>query len=579
MKKSLVLSLVITIIFCILSISNLRFFNFLELKLLDVMFLKRGDLKPSANIIIAAIDEKSLKELGQWPWSRDKMASLVKNATDAGAKVVGFDVIFAEPDRAGKDSIFAQELKQTPGAILGFYFDKGKKVSNVSELESAADSGSFNVYPDSDGIVRRLTLQDSLALKAASKFSGFTPIEKKDAAGNLTHIIIGESAIPVDTEGRMIINYDGGYRAFQNVSVADIIANNILPNQFKNSIVIVGASAPGLSDIRATPMSVGDPGVAIHANVIDNIVSGKFLVRGSFSEILNIIGLVVLGALAFLILSRAKILTSIIFQIAMLVVIFAAGYASFLKGVWLPVIYFILESFGLFVGITLLRYFTEGREKRRIHDAFKFYLAPEVIEQMMEGGNRPKLGGEKRQITILFSDVRSFTTISEGLAPDKLVSLMNEYFTEMTAIIKSEGGLVDKFIGDAIMAFFGAPVSDPGQAAKACKVALLMQQKVAELEKVWIEKYSIPSFKIGVGVNTGIAYVGNMGSSDRFNYTAIGDAVNLASRLEGLTKQYGAKVIISSSTKELAGESFEMKSLGQVTVKGKTQATEIFEIS
>ena len=585
MKRLLLIVIPITFIFCLLSVSHFSFFEFLELKSLDVQFGLRGAVKPDPRIIIAAIDEKSLDDLGQWPWPRSKLASLVRNLREAGAKVIAFDVVFAEADRLGFDRILADELAKTPGAVLGYFFDKDKKVSNVPELENAAAGGYFNTYPDRDGIVRRMPLLfegyggksgNSLALGVVSKFYGFTPFVKRDGAGNCLHIIVGEKAIPVDASCRMMINYPGRPGTFPYISVSDIISGRFKERDLKDAIVLVGASAAGLSDQRPTPFSSAHAGVEIHASIADNILTGRYLKRTAASEVINLAGLLLIGLLSLFILARLNIAWAITFQSLLIITILGIGYWQFVGGLWFPIVYLVLEALCLFIAVMLFRYFTEGREKKAIHRAFKFYLAPQVIDGLLKDTSKLKLGGERREITILFSDVRNFTTISEGLDPAKLVSLMNEYFTCMTDIIMEEGGMVDKYIGDAIMAIFGAPAEQADHAEKACRAALRMFSALAELEPVLCKKYGIGGFKIGIGINTGIAHVGNMGSSNRFNYTAIGDAVNVASRLEGLTKEYKTPIIVSSATKCGCGASFNFSPLGGVQVKGKLEKLEVF---
>lgn len=587
MKRSFFIVITIVLIFCVLSVSRIGFFEFMELKALDVQFTARGALKPVSNIIIAGIDEASLKKLGQWPWTRDKLSLLVQHLREAGAKVIAFDIVFAEADRGGGDALFVEELKKTKGIVLGYSDVKDGKVSNIPIIAKAGTEAYLNTYPDRDGIVRRTPLVNetfggrafSFALTAVSKFLGFTPIVKSDSAGNPIKIVIGEKIVPVDPLGRMMIVYLSGPKTFQYVSAVDIIDNSFVKEKFKDSIVLVGADAAGLSDIRPVPLSAVYPGVEIHATVIDNILTGRYLKRDVLSEISGILTLVFIGALSLILFSRAKILLSVIFETTLVCAICLSGYLFFINGIWIPIVYQVMESLALFTGIMLFRYFTEGREKRRIHEAFKHYLAPEVIEGLLKDSGKLKLWGEKREITILFSDVRDFTTISENLDPERLVSMMNEYFTKMTDIIMKEGGMVDKYIGDAIMAFFGAPAEQKDHAERACKAALNMQKEVNALEADFVRRFGLKKFKIGVGINTGVAYVGNMGSSQRFNYTAIGDSVNVASRLEGLTKTYNVPIIVSSATKNSSQASFNFSLLGLAQVKGKAKEIEVFALT
>lgn len=607
-----------------------KFFEGLEAKGVDQYFRLRGPRAPQNPIVLAVIDEKSLNQMGRWPWPRSQMGRLAEKLNTLGAKAVGFDITFAET--SPEDSALASSLRPAADkTVLGFFFypseeevreaglnpeesqeneqnihparmaisskqleTSGKKVfgvqSNVAVIAQAvgrAHQGFFNVFPDDDGVIRKAPLllhykgnaYPSLALQMASLAEGFSPIPLYDETGTLNGVGLGTKRVPLQGNGELWINTLGPPRTFPHLSIADILKDNVSADQIKNKIVLVGATAIGIYDMRLTPFSAVTPGLEIQANVLENILSGEFVFLDANSRLASLALLLFTGLGLGFLLPRLRALPSAFFFLAMLAALGLAGYLFFLNNGWiLPVVKPGLNGFLVFGTITIYRFFTEEQERRKIRRTFQHYLSPAVIQEALEHPDRLKLGGERKILTVLFSDIRDFTPKSEKLPPEKLVQLLNDYFTAMTEVVFKYEGTLDKFMGDAIMAIYGAPLPQNDHALRAGRTALEMIEKLKENKAAWCAKYGLDDFKIGIGIHTGEMAVGNMGSLKRFNYTVIGDAVNLASRLETLTKEYQAPIIISQAYYELVKEKLSARKLGEVRVKGKEEATVIYEL-
>jgi adenylate cyclase len=380
-----------------------------------------------------------------------------------------------------------------------------------------------------------------------------------------------------DDVGRMMINYQGGARTYSYVSIADVANKNFSPGTFRDKLVLVGASATGIGDLRTTPFGGLDfPGIEIHANVIDNILNQKFLYRGP-KQVLVDLTLILLFGLPmgiWLALAQPRWLA---FGLLLLIPFAALEYWAFLRGWWLnfitPSLFTLVPNVGL---VALYRVLVEEKEKRKVRGAFQQYVSPEVIRRLLD--NPDQVQPRKTAITAMFTDIRGFTSLSEKLDAQVLADLLNGYLTEMTGIIFRHRGTLDKYIGDAVMAIWGAPFEEPDHPQRACDAAVEMMSVLKQLQKKW-ELHRQPILDIGIGINTGIASVGNMGSALRYGYTAMGDAVNLASRLEGLNKEYSTHVLLSESTYSAMEKSrFIVRELDLIRVKGKEQPVEIYEL-
>jgi adenylate cyclase len=455
--------------------------------------------------------------------------------------------------------------------------------------------GFFNVFLDADSVVRHVPLAipygrdpdranwdfyASLEVQAVRLYLGLTDqqVALTYGGGGIVGVEFGKQVfVNTDDISRLLVNYHGPARTYPYVSFANAALKKFPPGTFKDKIVLVGASATGIGDLRATPFGGIDfPGTEIHANVIDNILNQRFIVNRGVQALTDV-GFIFLfgiplGIWLAMVQPRWMILgLAFIFPFAGIV------YWAFLHGWWLnfivPAVFVLIPNVSL---VALYRVLIEEQEKRKVRGAFQQYVSPEVIRRLLSDPERVK--PRKTEVTVLFSDIRGFTTISETLDAQTLAGLLNGYLTEMTRIIFRHQGTLDKYIGDAVMAIWGAPFDEPDHAQRCCLSAVSMLARLAELQAQWRAQES-PVLEIGIGINTGIASVGNMGSSLRYGYTAMGDAVNLAARLEGLNKEYGTQILISEFTRRaLRDDPFIFREIDFIRVKGKLQPGTIYEI-
>lgn len=611
----------ITVLFIILFIFKPIIFETLDYKLYDLMFLLRGKVEHPENIVIAAIDESSIEKLGRWPWSRDNFAELVKRLSESGAAVIAFDVIFSEPEK--NDPILSKTIKDAGSVILPIVFlfdreesspqksllepllisspedfEKSRPVSAkrclfpVRELtEEASGLGHINIFPDHDGSVRREFLYveyegrliPSFSLKVASFFLGI-PKEKIVVDGT-KGIRLGRRYIPTDNFGRILINYYGGNETFRHIPIVDILEGKIKREEVEEKIVLVGATAVGIYDLRVTPTSPALPGVEKHANVIESIISERYIREVPQAYVILI--LAISGFCGLILFGRLKASHSLLALLLFILSFFLSSYFLFkYLGLWLSQFYLYANTVSQFILLSAIRYAISEREARRIRRMFSNYVTERVVNELIKNPSLLKLGGERREVSILFSDIRGFTSFSEKVPPEEVVNTLNEYFARMTDVIFKWEGTLDKFMGDAIMVFWGAPLSQTDHAERALACALEMKESLDELCQNW-EKENKPKLKIGIGVNTGEVLVGNIGAEGKkMDYTVIGDHVNLASRLEGLNKKFQSEIIISEFVLEKVKKKIEdgffgpvlVKGLGLIVVKGKEKPVKIYSV-
>jgi adenylate cyclase len=535
-----------------------------------------------------------------------------------------------EKQRADVDRLLAEVIGREPPTVLGFFFrkvggtsggvDKSELMApkfvrastynvvrlldtepsrvpligasgvelNLPEISQAASgAGYFNMLPDVDGVVRWFPMtilygSDFFApmnLVTLARFRGIPTSSITLSQAGVEEVRLGRQEIPVDRHGRMLINYLGPPGTIPTYSAATLLEGGVPPEVLKNKIVMVGATAVGIYDLRVTPFSAISPGVEVQATVMDNLLRNDFIRVPKFGLPMMILILLGLGVMLGLVMPRLSAAWAFVFTLLLLESYTLVNYFLFSRlGIQMELFYPMAEVVGVYLGITMHRFLAEERERVRIRKAFESYVAPAVVQKMLKHPEALRLGGERRVITLLFTDIRGFTTISESLLdPQALVQLLHDFLNPMSNIIIDRGGTIDKYMGDAIMAEFGAPLEQPDHASQACRAALQMEATLEELNRQWAEK-GRPPIKIGVGINTGPVAVGNMGSDRLFDYTAIGDNVNLASRLEGLNKYYGTNILASQATAEALGNGFILRDVDRVRVKGKTQASGIFEV-
>lgn len=637
---------------------EIPFISRLDAIIYDTKVVLTMPQRPDDRVVILNIDEKSLAELGRWPWSRDKMAALVNNVFDKyHAAVLGFDVVFAERDdssglrhlealaaRQLKDSapfqtalrdlrpeldydaLFAKSLKGHP-VVLGYFMNSedestvgklpepvlppgsfpGRRINfhsftgfgaNLVPLQTAAASGGyFNMIPDLDGTVRRVpmlveykgTYYEALSLAMVRLVLGEPKVipgfpEAANAKGysamewiDLPTADRGTMRIPVDDSVSSLVPFRGYQKSFRYIPAADVVAGRTAPEELAHKIVLVGTTAAGLKDLRATPVDSIYPGVEVHANLIAGMLDGNIKHRPSYVLGADVVLVLIAGLVMVFLLPLLSAFRATIATVIVLLFLLSINFAYWHVGnlllplanglVLVALLYALNMSWG---------YFVESRTKRQLTGLFGQYVPPELVEEMSRDPENYSMAGRKAELTVLFSDVRGFTTISEGLEPDQLAALMNEYLGAMTEVIREHRGTLDKYIGDAIMAFWGAPVSNPEHAKLAVITAMEMQAALVGLNKTLLAK-GWPELKIGVGVNTGTMTVGDMGSPVRQSYTVMGDAVNLGSRLEGITKQYGVGIIVGEQTREELKTDIVFRELDRVRVKGKDEPIGIYE--
>jgi len=391
-------------------------------------------------------------------------------------------------------------------------------------------------------------------------------------------IQIGAGFIPTDESGQLLVNYLGPPKTFPHISISDILRGKIDKGTFKDKIVLVGATAMGTHDLRATPFSPLYPGVEIHATVIDNILSQNFLTKPKWSMIYDLIAIVLLGAITGIALPRMGALKGLLLATGLFFLhIFIAQWLFVSSNVWLNIVYPLLAIAITYTGLTVYHYMTEERERKKIKGAFRHYVAPIVIDEMLKDPERLKLGGEEKVLTVLFCDLQGFTGYSERFSPHEMIDMLSEYFEKMTEEIFTYQGTLKEYVGDELMAIFGAPLEQADHAQRACSAALAMRNRLRALRSEWA-KMGRPPLRARTGVNSGPMLVGNLGSRFRFAYGALGDHVNLGSRLEGLNKTYGTEILIGENTVQLVGDSFRMREVDQVRVKGREQPVRIYEL-
>jgi adenylate cyclase len=628
------------------------------------MRLVKPQLDP--RIVVIDIDEKSIAEVGHFPWNRKIVAQLVTQLTEHyGVAAAGFDIVFAEADNTSGyevleqlaqremkdvggfgarvaamkqqldyDGLLAKALQDQP-VVLGYNVAEDQRkgqlpapffntatlngrelpaitssgyLANLDRLQAAAATGGiFTALPDPDGILRHTALlmrigdgfYPTLSLATAAvalQARAITPLwetnvaelsARQRASGGLDTLLmfIGQEKVPMRIPvGENLSNLiefrgTGGPRggAFPYVSAADVLAGRVKKEMLAGRIVLIGTTAPGLLDLRATPVNSAYPGVEVHANMIKSILDGRFKLRPDYADGVEAIQVALVGAVLALALAVLAPLPSILLAVAMAGGVFGFNYWTYTEMDWVLKMAMTLVLVGaVFVLNLAWGYFFEVRRNRGLVSRFGEYVAPELVAQMAENPEQYNMDGESRELTVMFVDVRGFTTISEGLTPKALREYINLYLTAMSADIRSaHQGTLDKYIGDAVMAFWGAPVHFSDHARRGVATSLLMQASAKRLNQDFIAR-GWPELKIGIGLNSGLMHVGDMGSNIRRAYTVMGDAVNLGSRLEGITKVYGVGIAVGAATRAAAPE-FSYRELDLVRVKGKHEPVAIFE--
>ena len=509
--------------------------------------------------------------------------------------ILGFS--FLNPGDQQKKGVLPPEVFTTAQIPLTTVDPMKRKgyTGNLAQLQlNAADGGHINPIVDADGIIRRIPMlveyngnyYESLGLASARALLGSLPLKALDADGNeltsppnyfgaVEALDVGGAALPVDTQLSSYIPYRGPYKSFEYISASDVLNKVIAKDKLEGKIVLIGTTAPGLLDLRATPVGNAYPGVEIHANMITGILDGTIKQTPLWSHAANLALIVALGLLLALVLPFMSPLLGTIISIAVIGAVLGLNFFSYQKGIVLPLASLLSSLLGIYLLNIAYGYFIESKNKRLITGLFGQYVPPELVDEMAQNPANFSMEGESRELTILFSDVRGFTTISESLDAKTLSEFINAFLTPFTKVIYKNRGTIDKYMGDCIMAFWGAPISDEEHARQGVISAFEMLTAMELLNQEFIKK-GWPPIKVGIGLNSGRVSVGNMGSEIRLAYTVMGDAVNLASRLEGITKEYGVAIIIGEETRKHLPDLIA-RELDKVKVKGKDIAVTIYE--
>jgi adenylate cyclase len=598
-------------------------------------------------VAIVDIDEASLKDIGQWPWPRTIVADLVTQLTQLGAVAIGFDVLFAEPDRMSpsiaatsfrnldeqtrdklrnlpsNDEVLAQAIRrsrvvvgqvgsatpaprsqteadlQTGFGVRGpdpsrFLVTFAGLLRNVAPIEqAAAGRGLFSIQPERDGIVRRVPIvmraQGSMVpslsmelLRVVTKSGAI--LVRTDKAG-VQSVAVPGLQVPTDENGRFWVHFNRHDPA-RYVSAQDVLQGRVPRERLEGKLVLIGTSAAGLLDVKTTPVTAAMPGVEVQAQVLESALTKSVLTYPNYAIGAELLAAVLVG-LAIIML--APILrASIVIVLGVIVVAALTGASWYLFSQYNLLIDFtypLISSLFVYLTLIFVNYFKEQKQRRQIRAAFGFYLSPALVEQLARSPEKLVLGGEERRMTILFSDVRGFTTISEHYKhdPQGLTRLMNRFLTPLTNAIIERNGTIDKYIGDAIMAFWNAPLDDPQQEINACEAALEMLARADKLNQEFRREAdqnggTYMPLRIGIGLNTGPCVVGNMGSDFRFDYSVLGDTVNVASRLEARTKDYRIPIVIGPGTEQNAKEKFATIEIDRIRVKGKSEPETVFTV-
>lgn len=597
-----------------------------ELKSLDDRFRRYADpAQAHPDFVLVAVDEASLEAFGRWPWPRDRHGYVVRYLKEAGARAVIFDVLFTEPDEndAQFDDVFAEEVRAAGNVFLPVLFQNeapegaaepavnaaipvdGDRESRyrlyassavklpIQRLaESARGLGFINLTPDKDGTTRHIPLVGQagslvvpqLSLAAARYLLGADAV-RLEASG----LRVGPVTAPLTEQGTLLIDWHGTLeaRTYPAYSVGAVLRSFVQreqgeppllsPERFKDKIVFVAATAAGTYELRVTPLSPYTPGVLVHMAALDNLLQGRFMKPApAWAFVAATLALCLGTAWSFMLLP---------FQVLKLgaAAVLAWAYHALTvhafteHRVWMEMVGPLGALVFTFGAVATVEFLTEGRQRRQLRAVFDRYMAPDVVEEIMRNPAEIKLGGEKRELTVSFSDVAGFTTIAERLPPEELVGLLNDYLSAMTDIILKHRGNVNKYLGDGIMAIFGAPRGEPNHATLACLAALESQQTLARLREAWKAK-GHPDIVARIGINSGPLVVGNVGSQARMEYTVMGDSVNLASRLEGANKYYGTAVLLGPRTYELAKDDVEAREVDRLRVKGKREPVVVYEL-
>ncbi len=620
-----------------------------ELTTLDLRFKLRGPRKPTPEAVIIFIEDRDIKAIGYWPWTRDYYATIIQVLKESGVKAVGFDILFLDPSEhpeydnfliqatknagnvyhtgffelsdfklPGEEGKFPSEerLKRfslpAPAGSSQFYHSSSASLPLENLIDASKGLGTINLPPDSDGTSRRIPLfirsseriyptlglvlaceELDVPLKSLKVFPGKEVILPLPPSGRgRIHPTRGLDKsspyraikIPIDEKGCMLINFPGDIQEFPAYSFVQVLQSYlqlkkgekpIVPlSDLKGKVILIGYVATGTVDLRPTPVSAKYPMVGVHASVVSNILKGNFLRQ--VKTPINFLVLIFLGLFLGTIIPRLNAFKGILLTLGIALAYFFLALRLFKSpGIWIALVSPLLVIFLAYLAIIFYRFVFESKEKKRIKSLFSRYTAPEIINKLLTSPGAVTLGGEKKELTILFADIRGFTKISENLEPEKVVEILNEALTIMVKAIFKYRGTLDKFIGDCVMAVFGAPLPQPNHAEAAVRTAVEIQEEIKKIEKKWLALIG-RKIEAGIAINTGEVIIGNIGSPERMDYTAIGDAVNLTARLEEIAA--AGEIIISGNTYSLVKNLVDCQKMEPITIRGKKNPVAVYKV-
>ena len=548
----------------------------------------RGPMPAQADIAIIAIDERSIAALGRFPWTRQTYVRLLDRLQAAQPRAVLFDVLFPEAESTATDQALADALRRAGNVVLATSYDLNRqfepqgRLGSLPVLEQAAHGvAHINLIPEEDGVNRRnlLLLQDgphqvpSLGLAGAMMALGVSQARAEPFA-----IHLGERLLPVGADGELWINYPGRAGAYPRISFIDVLQGQVNPEQLRGKVLFVGATALGIYDMRVTPFDANTPGVEVHAAVTDDILSQRYIHRTGLQSLFDLVMIIVVGLLCFWLTARLRLQAAILASIAVIALYVFLCYTLFLQGQWVSMVYPPLAGLTALLTGGAWRYTMLDRKARAMRAMFSSYLSNKLVTQIEKNPAAVRMGGDTRDVTVMFTDIRGFTAFSERHRPQAVVERLNEYLAAMVQVILDHDGTVDKFMGDGILAYWGAPLAQPDHAHRAVSCALAMQQRMAALTADWQARGEEP-FEMRGGLQSGDVVAGNIGSRGlKMEYTVIGDTVNQASRLEGMAKYFGVGFVVGDATYLKTCDSFRYRRLDRVRVIGKDIPVSIHEL-
>ena len=592
------LLLAVTSIFSVILLyyTQNSFLEAFEAKTYDLRFKAlRGAIPPDPDIAIIAIDDKSITELGRFPWTRIEYARLLDKLSDAGAKAVLFDAFFPEHESQKADQAFAAAAKRAGNVILAssIEFDQTFKIAgqtrSIPEIENSVSGvAHINFIPEHDGVNRRSMLlikNGKILIPSLGMMGAMAALGESKYVLGAFDVALGERHIPVNAnypaQGiySMWINFTGPSGNYPHFSFADVMNGRVLPESLKGKVLFVGATAMGVYDMRVTPFDGNTPGVEVHAAIADNIITGRFVQQAGLESLWDITFILLLGAIAYFFTTRMRLYTALPATLLLTVCYLWLNYEFFTHGHWLSMIYPPISAFtALLVGESF-RFLVMERSARKMRAMFSSYLSDKLVARLEKNPEAARLGGDSKEVTVLFTDIKGFTSYSEGHTPQEVVARLNEYLGEMVQVVEQFDGTVDKFIGDGIMIYWGAPLAQADHAELAIACIHAMRSKMDELRIKW-KKEGVELFYIRGGIQSGDVVAGNVGfEGKKMEYTVIGDTVNQAARLESSAKFYGVSFLVGENTYEKTALTWHYRELDRIRVIGKQTPVRIYEPS